>query len=279
LAKRRPDGQKDLAAYETAIRDWTYPKECEGMDPAGNLRPCQLGPATDRGVLFIGDSFAEQIFSRFAENAKLNPENSFTFLTTPGCPPITGIRKVHDRFHCNGFFEKALQFAKARDFDRIVLVSNWYAYFNPADELICFPAGDGCRIEPERSSYFTHLDAALASLRSRLFQFRKRGAEVVTVGATPSADWDVPLELAKRKFWGIDTKSMEYIDRDEFEKKAAPLTSRLIALASSIGAKFVDPLDFLCENQRCPTIDKDGVPYFIMVAVLLRAESPNASTR
>jgi hypothetical protein len=38
--------------------------------------------------------------------------------------------------------------------------------------------------------------------------------------------------------------------------------SNYISLASSIGAKFVDPLDFLCDTHRCPTVDKDGVPYF-----------------
>ena len=77
-----------------AIKDWAYPAECNGMDPLGNLRPCQLGPAKDRGVLFLGDSYAQQIFGRFVENAKLNPENSFTFLTSAGCPPITGLRIV-----------------------------------------------------------------------------------------------------------------------------------------------------------------------------------------
>ena len=61
---------------------------------------------------------------------------------------------------------------------------------------------------------------------------------------------------------GIDTQNIEYIDRDEFETNAAPVKSRLISLASSIGAKFVDPLDFLCEKDRCPTVDRDGVSYF-----------------
>lgn len=34
------------------------------------------------------------------------------------------------------------------------------------------------------------------------------------------------------------------------------------SLASSIGAKFVDPFEFLCDEHRCATIDDDGVPYF-----------------
>jgi SGNH domain (fused to AT3 domains) len=195
--------------------------------------------------------------------AGFNPEASFTFLASPACPPITGIRIVHDRLNCNGFIEKALQFADARHFNRIMFVARWYAYFDPAAGWMCFETGGGCHVQREPSSYFQHLDAALAILRARLLEFRNRGAEIVMVGATPWDQWNVPVELAKRKFLGMDTKDIEYIDRFLFEKKAAPIKSRLIALASSIGGKFVDPLNFLCDSRRCPTVDEDGVPYFM----------------
>ena len=247
-----------------AVADWTHIlTECLGSDPEGNLRPCQLGPPDNPGILFIGDSFAMQIFSRFVENAKLNPESSFTFLTTAACPPLTGVRIIHDRFNCNGFVEKALHFAETGNFKRIVLVSNWVAYFYCPRPKYVFFEGDTCTVgKQNRAWYFKHLDAALASLRSRLLEFKNRGAEIVIVGATPASRWDVPVELAKRKFWGGDTKEVEYIDRNEFEKKDAPTKSRLIALAASLDSKFVDPLDFLCEEDRCPTVDKDGVPYY-----------------
>ncbi|MGH6836146.1 MAG: acyltransferase family protein [Methylocella sp.] len=261
LPNRRPDGQKEFAAYKTAIDDWDYPMECDGVGPGGNLRPCQLG-ASDHDTLFIGDSYAEQIYGRFAETAQRDPEKSFTFLTSSGCPPITGIRKVHDELRCNGFVEKALQFAGARNFKRIVLVSLWYGYFMRPDQTFCFVEGDTCTAKQDRSWYFEHIDEALASLRTRLLELRKRGARIVIVGATPSGSWDVPTELFKRKFLGIDTKSIEYIDRNEFEMNAAPVKHRLMSLASSIGATFVDPLVFLCDSQRCPTVDKDGGPYF-----------------
>jgi peptidoglycan/LPS O-acetylase OafA/YrhL len=259
---RWPEGQSKFADYAMAVKDWAYPAECDGMDVLGNLRPCQLGPASDRGVLFLGDSYAQQIFGRFVENAKLNPENSFTFLTSAGCPPITGLRMIHDKLHCNGFVDKALQFVEARDFKRIVLVSNWYDYFNSKDHSVCFIEGESCVETQDPARYFNYLDASLASLRTRLQEFRNRGAEIVIVGATPRGDWDVPVELAKRKFLRLDTQYIETIDRDAFEELAAPIKSRLISLASSIGAKFIDPLDFLCDNHRCPTVDENGVPYF-----------------
>ena len=203
-----------------------------------------------------------QIYSRFVENAKLNPESSFTFLATAACPPLTGVRIIHDRFNCNGFVDEVLDYIKTKNFKRIVLVSNWYAYFYLPVRNICFVEGDSCTIRQDPDWFLNHLDGAFASLREHLLPFKERGAEIVIVGATPASRWDVPVELAKRRFWGGDTKEVEYIDRNEFEMKSAATKSRLVTLASSLGSKFVDPLDFLCEADRCPTVDKDGVPYF-----------------
>ncbi len=169
---------------------------------------------------------------------------------------------VHDEFRCNGFVEKALRFAEAGHFARILLVSNWYGYFNPALGQICFESAEGCRSERNPESYFSHLDLAFAGLGSRLAELESRKTEIVLVGATPSGQWNVPSELAKRRFLGRDTAEVEYIDRGAFERYAYPVKSRLMALAASIGAKFVDPLDFLCDNQRCPTVDAGGLSYF-----------------
>jgi hypothetical protein len=63
-------------------------------------------------VLFIGDSFAMHIYGWFAKAAEFDPETSFTFLASLGCPPVTGMRIVQDRYNCDGFVDKALQFAK-----------------------------------------------------------------------------------------------------------------------------------------------------------------------
>jgi peptidoglycan/LPS O-acetylase OafA/YrhL len=262
LASRRPDGERQLGVYRMVVADWDYPSRCEGMDLAGNLRPCQLGPPENPGILFIGDSFAMQIFSHFAENAKTHYNSSITFLASHECPPLAGIRIIVDRFDCTGFFEKALHFAETGNFKRIVLVSNWAGYFQPAKMEVCFLDGDACTWKSEPTWYFRHFDAALAGLRSRLLEFRKRGIEIVIVSTTPYGSWDVPRELLKRQFWEADVKDIEYIDREEFERRSAPVKGRLISLAAAIGAKFVDPLDFLCFDNRCPTIDENGVPYF-----------------
>jgi len=262
FANRLPGGQRQFALYTTAANDWHYPGSCDGRDALGNLRPCQLGSPDNRGVLIIGDSFAMQIFHRFAENAKLNPENSITFLTSSGCPPLTGIRMVHDRLNCNGFIDKALQFAEAGQFRRVVLVSLWYDYFIPFNGEVCFVEGDACTGDQDRSNYYKNIDKAFSKLGSRLMELRKRGSEVVIISPTPFGNWNVPVELAKRKFLGLDTADVEFFDRDYFEKFFFPIKSRLISLAASVGGSFIDPADYLCEAHRCPTTDEDGAPLY-----------------
>jgi SGNH domain (fused to AT3 domains) len=263
LIGRRQDIASELETYAKAAHDWSYPDECIGTDSAGDLKPCRLGRAKDRGVLFIGDSFAMHIYDWFAKAAEFDPETSFTFLASLGCPPVTGMRIVQDRYNCDGFVDKALQFAKMHKFKRIVLASRWNAYFAPKEGWMCFETSGGCRLEREPSSYYRQLDGALCDLRSRLLELKDRGAEIIILWTTPWGRWNVPSELAKRKFMGLDTRDIEYIDRVEFENNAAPIKGRLMDLASAIGGRFVDPLEFLCDGRRCQTVDQDGVPYFI----------------
>ncbi len=262
LVSRSPDGLRQFGAYEMALKDWDYPDQCNGTDANGNLRPCRLGAADDRGILFIGDSFAMQIYGRFAEIAKRDSGSSFTFLASSSCPPVTGIRIVHDQFKCNGFFDKALEFAKAGHFTRIMLVSNWEAYFRPEFGNICFETADGCQTRRDPQAFYPLVDAAFSSLGAKLLELKNRGAEIVIIGTTPSGIWNVPAELARRKFLGRDTAEVESIDRARFDGYTRPVKSRLMALAAAIGGKFVDPLGYLCDDHRCPTVDSAGVPYF-----------------
>ena len=54
MPDRRQDAERQkLAMYDRAAHDWSFPDECSGRDTQGKLRPCQLGPDTGRGTLFL----------------------------------------------------------------------------------------------------------------------------------------------------------------------------------------------------------------------------------
>ncbi len=262
FANRRPDSAKQLEIYRMVEADWDFPESCKGRGPEGELRPCRLGQGDGRGTLVIGNSFSMQAYNRFAKLPAERFEGPVTFLASPGCPPVPGIKMVIDKFHCNGFFDQALHFAEAGDFKRIAFISAWYGYFGPEHKSLCFLEGEACVLNSDPSWYYSHVNSVLATLRAHLLELRKRGVEIAFVSATPIGKWDIPPELLKRQFLRLDTMELEYIDRDEIEKPILPLKSRLIALASSLEAKFIEPLDFLCDEHRCPTIADDGVPYF-----------------
>jgi peptidoglycan/LPS O-acetylase OafA/YrhL len=262
FANRSAETSRQVATYRMVVSDWAFPESCNGADPAGALRPCRVGRPDGQKTLVIGDSFAMQVFNRLSETAKNDPSGAFLFLASVGCPPVTGIKIVGDTFQCNGFFDKALNFAAAENPRRIVLVSNWSAYFQRGNPKVCYVDGEACVVEHDADRHARRLEAAFASLHDRLLEFRRRGTEVALVSATPYGQIDVPSELLKRQFLGLGTADIAFIDRDQFEQNAALVKGNLVALAAATGATLYDPLDFLCDAHRCATLDPDGVPYF-----------------
>jgi peptidoglycan/LPS O-acetylase OafA/YrhL len=260
FANRSPEIAKQVAVYKMASSDWDFPRDCEGFDPAGNLQPCRLGRPDGRETLILGDSFSMHVYHRLEKG---NSQGPFVFLTKVGCPPVTGFRFVRDALGCNGFFDKAFADALQRNPARIVLVANWFSYFHPDNEKICFLDGDACVTKTGDPAWFvSRLEATFASLGEILRQFKARGTEIVLVSATPFGKFNVPAELLKRQFFGLDLDPVAWFDRDQFEREEALAKGNLVTLASSVGATLVEPVDYLCEAHRCPTIDGDGVPYY-----------------
>jgi hypothetical protein len=261
FANRTPEVARQVDIYKTISADWNFPADCDGLSDAGDVRPCHLGATDSPETMILGDSFSMQIYQRLV--VKKDLPGRFTFLTSSGCPPVTGIRYIRDVLRCNGFFEKAFAYAAQRNPDRIVLISNWFIYFNLANEKICFIEGDSCLMKLRDETFFVpHVDAVFASLGKILRKFKERGTEVVIVSATPYGKWNVPAELLKRRFLGMDIQDVAYFDRGQFEKDSALVNDHLAAIASTIGATFLRPEDYLCEAHRCPTLDSAGAPYF-----------------
>ncbi|MGA2637079.1 acyltransferase family protein [Methylocella sp.] len=167
FAERTPQVAKEVETYKAAYSDWHFPQDCDGIGEDGNLRPCHLGRAGAPETLILGDSFSIQIYHRLV--AKTDLEGYYTFLTSSGCPAVTGFRIVGDVLRCNGFFEKAYDYAAKRNLARIVLISNWFAYFNPANEKICFVEGDSCVMRLRDPDWFgPHVATIFAGLGETL---------------------------------------------------------------------------------------------------------------
>ncbi len=261
FANRSPQVAREVEMYKTVLADWRFPGDCDGFDPAGNLRPCHLGRPGGPETIILGNSFSMQIYHRLA--AKTDLQGEFTFLTSSGCPAVTGFRYTRDVLRCTGYFDKAFAYAAQRNPARVVLISNWLAYFTPSNEKLCFIVGESCVAKVNDRDWFEpHLAAIFARLGESLRKMKDRGTEVVVIAATPYGKWNVPAELLKRQFLGMDTQDVAYFDRGKFENDSALVKRNLVALADLAGGTFYEPVDYLCEEHRCPTLDADGVPYF-----------------
>jgi hypothetical protein len=116
-----------------------------------------------------------------------------------GCPPVTGVRYIHDTLGCNGYFDKAFAEVERRKPARIVLASNWLGYFNTANDKICFIEGDSCVTRSRDHDWFElHVARIFAGLGETLRKLRKGGAEVVILSTTPYGQINVPAELLER---------------------------------------------------------------------------------
>jgi peptidoglycan/LPS O-acetylase OafA/YrhL len=261
LPNRVRDGQQLIADYKIT-NDWTYPAKCSGLGPNGQLRPCHVGE--DRpDILFIGDSFAMQLYPHFTEALVSAAGRSVTFLTIPGCPALLGVDRNDGLSECRPFMNKAFDLIDTAKYPHVVLMGSWVKYFSEPNKIICFEENGSCRASDDPSWFTSHLDAVFAATTHRLEAAKARGIDFSIIASTPFNELDLPIELVKRKFFGLDTTDLESIDRAAFEKSAVPANSRLEKMAAALGAPFMDPLQYLCDMHRCAMVDQQGLPLFI----------------
>ncbi len=248
-----------LAEDRRAQADWGYPAVCGGVVRQGRLKLCRIGNPAARQVLVIGDSHAEQIAPRYAHAFDGKPGQGVTFVTAGGCMPIPGVGVRHQGGGCARWTDAAFNWAQTAGFRRVVIVSAWTVYFDPAPGA---PLGSTCLAnardcEPAVWSSpvllptieFERLGAAVARLQ-------RRGIEVVLIGPAPQAEVADPRWLYRRLFW-THVLAAPAIPRADFERQSALPLDGLADVHGKTGATLVNPLDALCPQGLCPVMDGD----------------------
>lgn len=260
---RQPENREIFQASRLAMHDWDYPSgTCNGLSFSEDLRPCHVGARDGRKTLILGDSFAQQLFSRAREISDHDRTRGFTFVTSAGCPPILNVNRTGVGFRCDRFIDKALQYAETSDFDHIMIVSIWYNYFKSGSRNVCFVTGSGCMIARDSEEAAALLGPALDAVAARLREIRARGKSVTIVLPFPYSKVDVPSVLVKSTFLGRTAHGTSEIDSDALFEGYGAIRAQLKGLADSVGATLLDPLEFLCTARHCPTLDGKGVPYY-----------------
>ena len=245
-------------AYAAARTDGPDELQCAGLDRHGALRPCEFQSQTSHGasVLVYGDSHAQAWLPRLealAEAPLAEGIRRITLAVHHGWPSLPGLNNGF--WPCAAFNDQVFALAKNGGYDHVVNVSLW-GYFNGTD--LCRPEGARCRpVGAEQA-----LETGFTLFAQRMTALAAAGLKVTILLPPPYATYDLPSELARRRFLGLDRTTLEHLPRAEQEANRAPVEQRLRLLLGTPGIRLLDPFDLLCTPGHCDTVDSEGFPLF-----------------
>lgn len=234
-----------LVEIADANADWTYDRD---RTLKGDV------PET---VIFVGDSHMQQYWPRLAAIAKTEdrPKRTIVIRTRGGCAPLPAIDRRGRG--CANFVDETLKLAAAPEVSTVVFAASWYG-LTTRNDLI--RAGDPSEtpisiLAPENSWAMREFETALASLVAR-------GKRVVLVLSSPRGDAFDPRRMIAREGVLPRAKPTAPVPRHELETMLEPMDESLRIVAQRVGATVVEPMDYLCDANACPTVDANGRPLY-----------------
>jgi peptidoglycan/LPS O-acetylase OafA/YrhL len=253
---------------DRAIGDWNYPAGDFNFKKADGFRFLREQGTRAGSVMFIGDSHIEQYWSRVKAltDRKDAQVRSAIFATNPGCPPVPDANRVDPGYSCHKFFEFAVKAAGDGNVDTVVFGAAWEAYFVPqragaSPRNTIFSVLDPSRVTLTWSA--PEADRMFAEFGRKLMGLRAQGKKVVLLLPNASSRAFSPSSMFPDRLDPAGpVKRVPYVARSEFSEFERPVVERLKAVAASAGATVVDPMDYFCDNSKCPTITADGQPIY-----------------
>jgi hypothetical protein len=219
---------------------------------------------TGNQTLFIGDSHMQQCIPRIIELTKNGKagDRGFIFFTLGGILPIPNIvgRYNSQLQPYDIFIPKMLELANQPDVDRVVIAANWCYYFNwgaKKHEI------NGFKLNTNEG-----LQAALASFQGMLEAFVASGKQVYVILSIPTdASLDPKLMIARLLNGKISVNSEVYTIQKfrevtgEMYITQGQLIDQIKDVANKVGAKVIDPMDYLSKDGVCSRFF-EGLPIY-----------------
>ena len=241
---------------ENARKDWSFPGK--GIEDAGGYL---YKGNIEKKTVFFGDSNIQQYGPRI-EKILEEPSisyNSAVFFVGGGCRPIPHV-KEDKHPSCKDFVKKFKKYVNStHDIDTIVIGAAWsflkessYYYQERGKEYPLTGSGDG-------------YNKALNSLGEMIAEFVDQGKKVYLILNIPRGwsidpsvfikrnNYFVNLIISKKnqdqKFWASQKEATDHLYH---------ITPDLIKVGTKNGAEIINPVDFLCDGEKCPLVNKDG---------------------
>lgn len=208
-------------------------------------------------TLFVGDSNVEQYYVRMDELIKNNPfgTNSIIFVTGGGCLPIRNSPYDDPHKHCSGLMDSAFDLASSeKNISTIVIAGMWNPYLAVGDALTV-KFGHGSRPYNE----------ALSNLSLYIRDLIKLNKKIVLVLSTPFGHELDPKNMVLRgieHFPRFFTLRVGGISKKNLEDEYGLIQNDLRRIAEESGALVINPLDYLCNADKCLSVDAQGEPMY-----------------
>jgi peptidoglycan/LPS O-acetylase OafA/YrhL len=262
LQERMPSNA--VARYMGALNDLGFP------DPA--MKPLryngslfqQLAGRGQGTTVLIGDSVMEQyapLVSQGLREARFD-RSKVIFATQGGCPPIeNAVRLPRLRYPtCTSTVADAWRLAASKEVDTVVVAASWYGYFADWQVDVQMPVGGSMQTFPAKTAQ----EAAYVTLQQSIARLRNAGKRVYLILQPPSGDlFDPRSMITGSRFREMKPRTgMEPFRVARFYSDNAAPRRRLLQIAEATGALPIDPVDTICKDGICPTVNAAGEPIY-----------------
>jgi len=237
-----------LSILSEAALDWDYPG-----DEKAQWQGTQKGT-----VIFFGDSFIQQYFSRIRWLVKNHTGSHRTvrFYSEQGCAPVPGITRKSVR-NCGAFAANGFRLAQQEDVVAVIVGGSWLGmvergdyYFegDPKERVIDFAGSDGVQV-------FSKLVQELARLKAM-------GKQVHLILNPPGGKIADPTNSIKNRLVALPRLTFHSIPMQAHVARTGAINSKMRAVAEQAGIPVLNPADWMCSSSECAVTDAIGVPIF-----------------
>lgn len=253
--------QSDL---ENARKDWTYPGK--GISFLFNNRVIYIYKSKiERTTIYFGDSNIEQYGPRIEKILSESPEkyNSAVFYASGGCRPIPQV-KEDKHPNCKNFVRDFKAYVESnQNIDTVVIGASWgfltaFSYYYK-DQGKKYPLG----------GHGYGYNQAIKALGEMIAELKTKRKKVYLVLNIPSGYAIDPSAIIKRYnfFWDLIIKEQDnnrkyWATQEEVTDYLRTCTQDLIKVGMENGAEIINPVDFLCDGEKCHLVNEEGRPLY-----------------
>lgn len=239
----------EIESVERAVQDRS-PRGEECLLVSGIASPSCMFGGSNLSAIVLGDSHADAIVSAVSMAAsQASPQNGVMELTYSACPIILGVKSSEGK-QCGEFVEWAIRKLATLPRDVPVIIANRHAQF-------AFGHNEDRDIPSTPQVYFStpysHPDSAFLNeyaknLTKTICEISKLHPTYI-VRPIPEMGVDVPNTMARNMLLG---RSREiYITRKNYDRRQSFIWEAQNKASEQCGAKILDPLPYLCTDDRC----------------------------